>query len=461
MIGGTNKKSGIALGIAIAGVAFAGATPASAADLSGGAYADLEERIAELEATTARKGNRKVSLTVSGLVNEALLFWDDGSESNVYVGTNEAAQSRFRVLGEAEITKGWKAGYLIEIGVRGARLDRVNQNEPTTSSSNAAADFISTRHSAWWLSSKDYGKLWVGLTSDAADGITEINLANTNHFASANKQNLGDGGSGFFLRRNGALLDGTGGNPNLKWGNFVVPGGQQGIPGEGHRENLVKYETPTFAGFTASAAWGEDDFWNIALRYKGEGGGFKFAGGIAYTEVGDASKNTWRRGAGDTEEFGLSASVLHTETGLYVTGAYGHLEDDGVADFFAAANFDPDNETDYYFIQAGIERKFFPVGKTTIFGEYWNLERGAGVSINSSNVVSALSFGAGTVVSGSTIEGWGIGLNQNFSEFFDLYVLYNHVSLDATSVNTATGVTSSVNGLDDFDYVLAGGQIKF
>ena len=160
MTGGTNKKSGIALGIAMAGLAFAGAMPASAADLSGGAYADLEERIAELEATAARKGNRKVSLTVSGLVNEGLLFWYDGRESNTYVVTNEDAQSRVRFLGEAEISKGWKAGYLIEIGFRGSRADRVDQDTPDGGS---AADQIFTRHSAWWLSSKDYGKLWLGL----------------------------------------------------------------------------------------------------------------------------------------------------------------------------------------------------------------------------------------------------------------------------------------------------------
>ena len=48
-----------------------GMVPASAADLGGDCCADLEERIAELEATTARKGNRKVKLEVSGLVNEA------------------------------------------------------------------------------------------------------------------------------------------------------------------------------------------------------------------------------------------------------------------------------------------------------------------------------------------------------------------------------------------------------
>ena len=47
-------------------------TPAIAADLGGNCCADLEERIAELESTTARKGNRKVSLTISGWINEAL-----------------------------------------------------------------------------------------------------------------------------------------------------------------------------------------------------------------------------------------------------------------------------------------------------------------------------------------------------------------------------------------------------
>ncbi|MBS0235356.1 MAG: porin, partial [Proteobacteria bacterium] len=49
---------------------------ASAADLGGNCCADLEERIAELEATTARKGNRKVSLTVSGWVGQQVMWWD-------------------------------------------------------------------------------------------------------------------------------------------------------------------------------------------------------------------------------------------------------------------------------------------------------------------------------------------------------------------------------------------------
>ena len=139
MIGGTNKTSGIALGIAIAGATLGGPLAATAADLNAGGYGDLEERVAELEATTARKGNRKVSLEVSGFVNEALFLWDDGYESNAYVTTNELNPTRVRFKGEATISSDWKAGYLIELGVNGGRQDRVNQNDDNgTSGSNTA-----------------------------------------------------------------------------------------------------------------------------------------------------------------------------------------------------------------------------------------------------------------------------------------------------------------------------------
>src|SRR3989304_3968308 len=78
---------------------------ASAADLGGNCCADLEERIAELEATTARKGKRKVSLTVSGWVAQQVMWWDDGVESNAYVmdpGTTLGSNVKF--TGQATIS---------------------------------------------------------------------------------------------------------------------------------------------------------------------------------------------------------------------------------------------------------------------------------------------------------------------------------------------------------------------
>jgi hypothetical protein len=61
----TSSRSAIAaaLGMTLGGFAMMGASPAKAADLGSDCCADLEERVAELEATTVRKGNKKVSVT--------------------------------------------------------------------------------------------------------------------------------------------------------------------------------------------------------------------------------------------------------------------------------------------------------------------------------------------------------------------------------------------------------------
>ncbi len=66
MFGGLKQTSGrvavaAGLGMMLGGFAM-GASPAKAADLGGDCCADLEERVAELEATTVRKGNKKVSV---------------------------------------------------------------------------------------------------------------------------------------------------------------------------------------------------------------------------------------------------------------------------------------------------------------------------------------------------------------------------------------------------------------
>ncbi len=135
--GGQMKTSIYAL-IAVASLAMAGS--ASAADLGGNCCADLEERVAELEATTARKGNRKMSLTVSGQVNRADHALDTGasmaecirrcsgsgcrrnSGTGTYLGLdNTNSSTRFGFAGNAAINPEWKAGFsiLIDVGSAG------------------------------------------------------------------------------------------------------------------------------------------------------------------------------------------------------------------------------------------------------------------------------------------------------------------------------------------------------
>src|SRR6476646_10877146 len=114
MFGGLTKRSSriaiaSALGMTLGGFAM-GASPAKAADLGGDCCADLEERVAELEATTVRKGNKKVSVQIYGKVNYAGMWWDDGGEQNFYTVNNYNESTRTGIKGKAKIAGDWEGG---------------------------------------------------------------------------------------------------------------------------------------------------------------------------------------------------------------------------------------------------------------------------------------------------------------------------------------------------------------
>jgi hypothetical protein len=449
MFGGLLKSTSLAALVAVAGVTLSGLT-AQAADLGGNCCADLEERIAELEATTARKGNRKVSLTVSGWVNESVLFWNDNSETNAYQTTNMVAQSRVRFLGEAKIDAKWKAGYLMELGINGARSDDVSNNADDSSSAVSTQNAVSVRHSVFWIQNADLGKVWLGQTSQSTDGITEISLANTGHFAT---QNLAAQFGAFFVRNSATGAIST--NRVNRFTGGAASGSSAGTDsgqiGEGNRRNLVKYDTPTLAGFVGSASWGEDDFWDVSLRYAGEFSGFKLAAGIGYEQTSDGNvltgtgeRNCINRvalnvaGGSDVKcnQLGISGSIMHVGTGLFVNGVYGRREDENAVSGGASKN------STQWMVQAGIEQKFSPLGKTTIFGEYQEFDIGQ-------NAVSQNTK--------ATATNWGIGFNQNIeAAALDIYLKYNNVS--DLSTRTTTGV---VTNFEDFQTVVVGGRLQF
>jgi hypothetical protein len=462
MIGGLLKSTSLAALLAAASIAAAGS--AQAADLGGNCCADLEERIAELEATTARKGNRKVSLTVSGQINEAVMFWDDGVESNINQVTNETYRGRFRFVGNAKIDANWSAGYLLEIGYRGGRQDQTSQLTDEGASNNT----LDVRHSAWWLQHKQLGKVWVGQTTQAADGITEINLANV---VSGNAQMTDWIGAMNLTRSNGNFTSGSRNAAGLTYSNLSNGTRPGSALGEGDRFNVVKYETPALMGFIGSASWGEDDMWDVALRYAGEFNGIKIGAGIAYTEWTDASGAASTRGCAflngadaSCDEIGLSASIMHVPTGLYLTGAYGQQNDDNLKKLNAFAR----DTREFYYIQGGIEQKFFPVGKTTLFGEYYDGDFGtltnAGglrtVAAGATSTNAGFNGSAAALVTGET-RVWGLGFTQAIdAAAMDLYVHYRHFEMDLQGFSAA-GVSVGKAQLNDIDVVMMGAQIKF
>lgn len=433
------------------GVFAGGFASANAADLGGNCCADLEERIAELEATTARKGNRKVSLTVSGWVNEAIFFWDDGVEKNAYIGTNSLEQSRFRFVGDAKIDGDWSAGYTLEIGVSShpsSQWDQDSGGRSTAAASNPTSldNSLVVRKSNWYVKSKTFGKLTVGLEGTATyhllDDADGTNTRNVSDF-----QADGSYQARFRLLSGGSRAAVN----NLRWGD-VMRGVDTSSVGQNGRRDVVRYDSPEIMGFVVTASWGEDDMWGGALTFKKKLGDFKVVAKAGYEHSSDETVSTCSANGAhlpnqglDCEWFGAGATIMHEPTGLFVYGAYGEQRDDSEK----AGTPTAEDRDRTWFIQAGIEKAFSPLGTTTVFGQYRHDDGG-------SNVGATFTGVAADYLHDSSIDFWSAGVVQNISSAaMDLYVLYRHAEGDMTSVN------GNSRSIDDFDMIITGARIQF
>lgn len=443
--------------MAAAGIFASGMSPVRAADLGGNCCADLEERIADLEATTARKGNRKVVLQVTGWVNEALFFFDDGVERNAYIGTNSLEQSRVNFRGDAKINADLSAGYRLELGLNSSPSNLFSQDRDTPAAFNNAV----VRQSNWYINSKSLGRLTLGLTGTATYHlIDDADPSATRNFSdfeaasiAAARFNVLSGGSRAAVS-------------NLAW-NQIYRGVSNGVPGQNGRRNVVRYDSPEIFGFVGTFTWGEDDQWGGALTYKQTFGDFKVIGKAGYENSTDestannssCSSNADRTRAGvvigvQCEWFGVGGSVVHEPTGLFVYGGYGAQFDQSEKEarpptpgVLGAQGTDR-----VWYIQGGLEKEWLSSGgKTTLFGEYRADDGG-------SNVGAAAAFGgAAAFLHDSRVDSYAAGVIQGITagDAVQLYAIYRRVEGDITN---SRGVNRE---LDSFDIVTTGAKVAF
>ncbi len=393
MTKGINKA-----GLALAATLFMGTTaltPVYAADLGGDCCADLEERVAELEATTVTKGNRKVSVKLYGMVSRAMMIWDSGNDDDIYSVGNSASPSRFGIKGGAKIGSGWSAGFLLEWQTRDTWAKDVSQNN----SKGSDPGLLQLRHEAVYLENARIGTVYLGHTSTSTDGIAEIDLSGAKVIS---QSDVGDWNKSF-------SVGGT------NWGNV-----QDNL--DGARNDIIRYDTPTYAGFTASVSYGEDDLFDVALRYAGEFGGvMKVAGGIGYRVQDDED---FAPHSSDT--LVGSVSALHVPTGLNITFAAGQREYDSTRE-----------DASYWYVKGGLLRRFNRLGMTAVYGEYGDYEGqfGGGAPLNSESSV------------------WGVGVVQ----YIDAAAMEVFASYRQYDFDNAVAVGES----DDLSAVMLGARIKF
>ncbi|MBN9263769.1 MAG: porin [Hyphomicrobium sp.] len=465
--------------ISMAAVAalIVGMGPASAADLGGNCCADLEERVAELEATTARKGTRKVSVTISGQISQQLMFWDDGIQKDMYISGPAQSNSRWRITGSAKISPAISAGFIYEFeAFRSGSTSQNQSNGPgpgnTVRSSfpvsrdvgdDGGASSANLREAMAWIEHERLGRVSLGAGSSAANNIILVDLSGKGMAASNDVRLMN---SGFRVRTVNNISGGA--NPyatvgNRTWANFFQ-GGQDWL---NERNQHIQYRTPTIAGFTLGASFGEDNYWDVALRYAGEFNGVRVAAGIGYSvrseynataiATGLNGATSFAAGGGgfictincekEVKQLAGSASIRHMPTGLFFTGAAGQRDDNNFDTFSTTTGLVTSTrsfDSSFYYLSGGVARNFFGIGDTVLFGEYsqW---KGMGQEY--------------VAVGGdSKVEHWGIGILQNVdAAAMEFWLTYKNYSLSAADFCNAGGR----GGCRDLDYVLAGTRIRF
>ena len=336
--------------------------------------------------------------------------------------------------------------------------------------------------SYWFIKSEKHGRLSVGLQSSAAD----------------NQAILPDG-SGSLVQANYVLYDinafsvvnSAGGNTGFGYSHFAncYPladslGASGGVAGDcdGYPKNVVRYDTPTFAGFSASASWGEDDDWAISGRYSGEHHGIKIALAAAYNHTSDEtnvnngassilSQNNAlfalvgalpdRPNGFEGSAWQIGGYIEHVATGLFLYGAY--IEENNDSNTGIAA-WDTKPEGDTWYIKAGIRQRWLPLGHTVLYGEYGE----------DNDKMSVPMFATG--VTSSELERYGLGVVQEIdAAAMSVWLSWRHYEASAfCGASVADGglgdalgncaglnMNAGANSFEEFDLIKAGALINF
>jgi predicted porin len=505
MIGGLR---GTASRVAIAAVFCVGAAvlihkPAKAADLGGDCCADLEERVAELEATTVRKGNKKVTVIMYGKVNYATEWWDDGHEQNSYTVNNYNESTRFGFKGTAKINDQWSGGYRLELEIRPADSQVLNQFQDNNNNDPLGA--LNVRWSYIDLANKNYGEVRLGLTATPKYDVTK----DTMEYISTLD---GEGGGlsdtlvsdfrmndGFFLRETGfnnaeGLSAGQTGGTALKWVNIArcYSAGDQFNCST--RRNGVAYSSPTWQGFTASVGEFEDDDFSAALRYRNTSWAdtWLFAASVGYEKLLDERLQNGGGGLTgfrqDIDEWAGSAALKHKPTGLFVMGVFSTSESNA-NNVEGAFNGQGAPQMNAWNVQGGIQRKLpwfglDTLGETAFWGGYSNVRNGfaPGFSgVNSSNdpvLFPATGGNLGTAptmllkpntfpsipfttqITSSNVNEWFLGLDQDYSAAaMHVYLAYEHFNADLNLIDSSRDHVPLK--LDSFDVIYSGARLYF
>jgi predicted porin len=243
-----------------------------------------------------------VDFAISGQVNRAVMYADDGKSAKWFFVDNDNSSTRFRFRGSNDFENNWKVGFLWEVEMQSNASNEVSMSDD---SDLGPVDF-NERHMEVWI--ERWGRLRLGQGDTASNGTSEVDLSGT---AVAAYSSVGDVGSSFEFRDGDDKIG------------ITVGGSRSNFDGLS-RKDRIRYDTPRWAGFFASGSVEGNSEWDVAARYASDFGWARFAAAAGWADFGTSSdaKDGTRDGS-----FSSSASILF-DFGLNFTASYAFRKQD-------------------------------------------------------------------------------------------------------------------------------------
>ena len=342
-------------------------------------------------------GAQAVEFEASGHVNRAVILVDrDGVDDDLEHVDSNASETRFRFKGGGELDNGLTAGVLLELGRPGDWRNR-----------HAAASL-----------SGDFGKLTLGQTSAASDGMAHAD--------------------GAF--NGGSWLAGV-----TNWCSYHSLG--PACPSnDGGRPDVLRYDTPALGPASIAVSTGNDEYWDAKFTIAGDMGGAGYNFRIGY--IGEHDDDT------DGKVFATSAAVNFGQ-GTTIGAAWARDENPNLStDDTTLEEFDGLTVTEQAELVAqsallpillpglsDVEHSYYYTSIDHSYGDgsvgaYWKKGEYDLTGTTAANIDGAL---------------WGIGLGHNIGSGVTAYAGFRHI--EGFKVGPAT--------VDDTNLYVAGMRVTF
>ncbi len=336
-----------------------------------------------------------VNLSLYGHINKAAMYVNNGDTSKWYVVDNINSQTRLGLRANVETSSNWDIGGRIEYGIVSNASSDVNQ----LNTNNATSTSFKLRWAEVSFKNERFGKFSLGKGSSASDGSAEVDLSGTTVASYAGYSDMA-----------GSSLWYEGSTDNLS--RLEISNVHSDFDGLS-RTDRIRYDTPSFAGFSVAASANSGDAFDGALWYNRKFGETKLAAGIAWANPGDLNSSV------DSQYSGSISAMF--PMGFNATFSLGGQELDASR---------RDNPTNWYG-KLGYQTKFYDAATTS-----FSIDYGETSDLAQNN---------------DKLKSWALAAVHNLSDWgTEVYLAYRNHQLDRDG-----------RDFDDIHVFWTGARVKF